>query len=247
MMSAILFFFFLYHLYWVSFRLMVHGQAHRVWKLSPILEHICRFLQWLTFGNSWNGGWLQLLVAQHRIHHRDADTPNDLISPHVFTLKELFKGIKDVVPGRPFYISPEDIATYGSDFKIYDDWLENNVYRHRWMGMNILWIIYTLLFGIPGFLVGGFHRFYITYFNIWVSLYLYHKIGYRKKGYDGSDQSRNIFPIGILFAGEELHGNHHTTPYLKNYAIRWYEFDIGYWYAKFFKFIGLLEFKDKNN
>jgi stearoyl-CoA desaturase (delta-9 desaturase) len=243
MFNAILFLLFLNHIYWLSFRIFFHsGAAHKHWTLDPKLEHVFRFCLWLTNSLSFPN-WVQHLVAQHQAHHVHSDTENDLISPHVFSLKQLLT-CKKVVPGGPFYVKPDDLIQYGSDIKSYDDWIERNLYqKYRNLGLNILWIIYTLLFGIPGFFVGAFHRFFIIQFNIWISLYLYHKVGYSDKNYQGTNKAKNLFPIGILLAGEELHFNHHVNPARQNFAIRWYEFDIGYWYARLFRLLGLIKFK----
>lgn len=242
MLGSLIFFLFLYHIYWLSFRILFHsGATHKHWDLHPSLEHVLRFFLWLTQGLSFPN-WLQHLAAQHRVHHIYSDTLGDSISPHVFSLRQLFN-YKNVTPVGPFYVEPKDLITHGSDIKKYNDWVENNLYeKHRTLGLNILWIVYTLLFGIPGFIIGAFHRFFIIQFNIWVSLYLFHKIGYYDKTYLGTNKARNLFPIGILLAGEELHFNHHVYPGRQNYAIKWYEFDIGYWYAKFLRALGLMKF-----
>ena len=246
MLEALLFFLITYHFYWVAFRLIVHGPSHHHWTLTPIMEYFCRFVLWMTMGLNFPN-WLRKAIAQHRIHHRDSDTDKDLLSPHNFTLREFLEGVHKYEEGRPFYVSPSDVEKYGSDIKLYDDWLENNLFlKHRYLGLNILWIIYVLLFGLPGLVIGAIHRFYSMEINIIVSIWFYHNIGYQSKGYNGEDKSKNVFPLGILLAGEELHHNHHRNSQRLNYAMRWFEFDLGYWYARALNAVGLIKIHGLN-
>ena len=64
-----------------------------------------------------------------------------------------------------------------------------------------------------------------------------HALGYRN--HDVKDESRNISPIGIVIAGEELHNNHHADPKSAKFSHRWFEFDIGWMYIRLLSFVGL--------
>ena len=68
-----------------------------------------------------------------------------------------------------------------------------------------------------------------------------HFVGYRN--FKTPDASRNIFPIGILIGGEELHNNHHSHATSPKLSSKWYEFDIGWLYIKLLKFFGLAEIR----
>jgi stearoyl-CoA desaturase (delta-9 desaturase) len=57
-----------------------------------------------------------------------------------------------------------------------------------------------------------------------------HALGYRN--FDVKDESRNISPLAIWLAGEELHNNHHADPRSARFAARWFEFDIGWVYIR---------------
>mgnify|MGYP007000114724 len=59
-----------------------------------------------------------------------------------------------------------------------------------------------------------------------------HFVGYRN--FKTPDESRNIFPWGILIGGEELHNNHHSNATSPKLSSKWYEFDIGWFYIKIF-------------
>jgi stearoyl-CoA desaturase (delta-9 desaturase) len=53
-----------------------------------------------------------------------------------------------------------------------------------------------------------------------------HWAGYRN--FETSDTSRNLIPWGFWIGGEELHNNHHAFPSSAKFALRRWEFDIGW-------------------
>lgn len=65
--------------------------------------------------------------------------------------------------------------------------------------------------------------------------------GYRN--WPAADASTNIFPIGILIGGEELHNNHHAFPTSARLSSKWYEFDIGWLYIRTLQALGLAKVK----
>ena len=241
-LAAFISFLICFHILWVSFQLLVHRSmmhGHYV-IVNKKLENTLRFLLWLTMGLGFNN-WAQHLTAQHRKHHLFTDTKDDPNSVAGVNFFQMFD-YKHNEPGRLFYISPEDVKKYASDVKVYDGWVELNLYqKYPTLGLTILWIIYTLLFGIGGFVVGAVHRFLITEIIILIANYGTHNIGFRYVELPPGDRAVIMFPIAILLAGEELHANHHKYPKKLNYAIRWFEFDSGYWYAKIFVRLGLMK------
>jgi stearoyl-CoA desaturase (delta-9 desaturase) len=68
-----------------------------------------------------------------------------------------------------------------------------------------------------------------------------HWVGY--KNLDRADNSRNVIPWGILGCGEELHHNHHVDPANPNFAHRWFEFDLGYFYIQLLVWVRLAKFR----
>jgi stearoyl-CoA desaturase (delta-9 desaturase) len=64
-----------------------------------------------------------------------------------------------------------------------------------------------------------------------------HAWGYRN--YESKDHSRNFFPAGLLFGGEELHNNHHADPRSARFRRRWFEFDVGWIYIKLMSWVRL--------
>ena len=105
--------------------------------------------------------------------------------------------------------------------------------------MAIHVLLQSVLFGIPGACVAItyclFTKTFITFAGKWVI----HKIGFQYAQQSKTDNSRIVFPISLMLGGEELHTNHHNNPVQINFAHRWFEFDIGYWYCKILSTVGL--------
>jgi stearoyl-CoA desaturase (delta-9 desaturase) len=243
LLNAFLFFLICFHINRVSFEILVHRSiSHNHYIVGKKLEHVFRFFLWLLSGLPFPG-WTKHIIAMHRKHHLTADLKEDPTSPHHRKFFQMFD-YKHKDPNRPYYVSEEDKKKYASDIEIYDDWLEINLYqKYTKLGLTILWIVYTLLFGIWGFIIGAIHRFLISEISILLSHYITHKVGFRYVNLGPVDKALIVFPIGIFLAGEELHANHHKCPGQLNLANRWFEFDIGYWYAKLFIGLGLLKIK----
>jgi stearoyl-CoA desaturase (delta-9 desaturase) len=64
-----------------------------------------------------------------------------------------------------------------------------------------------------------------------------HFSGYRN--FETDDQSTNITPIAFWIGGEELHNNHHAFPTSAKFSVRWWEFDIGWFYIVVLRTLGL--------
>jgi stearoyl-CoA desaturase (delta-9 desaturase) len=222
------------HITIVCVTLFLHrGQAHRGISFHPILSHFMRLWLWLTTGMNTKA-W----VAIHRKHHRFSDQEGDPHSPHVFGIwRVLFGGAflyADAAKDRAM------LDQYGVGTP--DDWLEQQVYTpHPWLGILLMLIVDLVLFGVWGFLIWGIQMIWIPFWAAGVINGLAHWTGYingRTK-----DRSRNISPWGIIIGGEELHNNHHLEPANPKLSRRWFEFDIGWFWAKLFEKIGLVKLK----
>jgi stearoyl-CoA desaturase (delta-9 desaturase) len=64
-----------------------------------------------------------------------------------------------------------------------------------------------------------------------------HFWGYRN--FECPDAARNVVPFGILMGGEELHNNHHTFAASAKLSVRWWEFDIGWFYIRILQVLRL--------
>ncbi|MDZ4356492.1 MAG: fatty acid desaturase [Variovorax sp.] len=209
-------------------------QAHRALDLHPIASHFFRFWLWMTTGmvtKQW--------AAVHRKHHAKCDTPEDPHSPQVVGLKRVLWG------GVLLYVAearnPETLSRYGHGTP--DDWLERRLYtRYQTLGITCMGLIDMALFGVlPGALVLVVQIAWIPFWAAGVVNGIGHFWGYRN--WPASDASTNIFPIGLLIGGEELHNNHHAFPTSAKLSNKWFEFDIGWVYIRALQAVGLAKVK----
>ena len=209
-------------------------QAHRALDLGPIPSHFFRCWLWLTTGmitKEW--------AAIHRKHHAKCETAEDPHSPQVFGIhRVLWLGVFLYV--KEAY-NRETIERYGHGTP--DDWLERHVYSpwHK-LGVVIMAVIDITLFGLaPGALVWAVQMAWIPFWAAGVINGVGHFVGYRN--FDCADASTNIFPLGILIGGEELHNNHHTYATSARLSNKWYEFDIGWFYIQILAALGQADVK----
>lgn len=222
------------HITIASVTIFLHRcQAHRALELHAIPSHFFRFWLWLTTGmvtKEW--------AAIHRKHHAKCETVEDPHSP-------VTRGIKKVLlEGAELYRAEsknlETMEKYGHGTP--DDWIERNLYtRYSWQGVGLMLIINIALFGVIGLTVWAVQMLWIPITAAGIINGIGHYWGYRN--YDCTDASTNIFPIGILIGGEELHNNHHTFGTSAKLSSKWYEFDIGWLYIRTMEILGLAKVK----
>ena len=218
------------HITIASVTIFLHRcQAHRALELHALPSHFFRFWLWLTTGQVTKE-W----AAIHRKHHAKCETEEDPHSP-------VTRGIKKVLfEGAELYRAEsknlETIQKYGHGTP--DDWIERNLYtRFSWQGIVLMLIVDLLLFGVIGVTVWAVQMLWIPVTAAGIINGIGHYWGYRN--YDCVDASTNIFPLGILIGGEELHNNHHTFGTSAKLSSKWYEFDIGWLYIRCMEIIGL--------
>lgn len=208
-------------------------QAHRALDLHAIPSHFFRLWLWLTTGmvtKEW--------AAIHRKHHAKCETPEDPHSPQT-------RGIKKVLlEGAELYRAEsknaETMEKYGHGTP--DDWVEHNIYsKYGWQGVGIMLIIDVMLFGVIGLTVWAVQMLWIPITAAGIVNGIGHFWGYRN--YECADASTNVFPLGIIIGGEELHNNHHTFASSAKLSSKWYEFDIGWVYIRTMEIFGLAKVK----
>jgi stearoyl-CoA desaturase (delta-9 desaturase) len=134
--------------------------------------------------------------------------------------------------------NPETLAKYSHGTP--DDWLERRVYgRHETVGIGLMLVADLLLFGPLGLTVWAVQMLWIPLFAAGVINGLGHWTGYRN--FETRDTSTNLVPWGILIGGEELHNNHHAFASSAKFALRAWEFDIGWLYIRLLELLGLAE------
>jgi stearoyl-CoA desaturase (delta-9 desaturase) len=192
-----------------------------------------RFWLWLTTGmvtRQW--------VAIHRKHHQCTDEEGDPHSPLVYGIRNvLFKG------ALLYHSASKDkemIEKYTPDIE--DDWIERNLYTpHSRLGILIMAIIDLVLFGPWGFVIWGVQMLWIPFWAAGVVNGIGHWWGYRN--HETRDNSRNIFPVGLIIGGEELHNNHHRRPADAKLSHKFWEIDIGYSWLRLFRMLGLAKLR----
>jgi len=218
------------HLTIVSVTLYLHrSQSHKGVEFHPALNHFFRLWLWLTTGVNTKA-W----VAVHRKHHQTTDVEGDPHSPHVFGLKAI------MTSGMKVYNDPcrsaDFVMKYGAGTP--RDWIERRLYTpYPILGLFLMLSIDLLLFGAWGLLVWAVQVVWIPVIAGSLINGLGHWWGYRNG--ETKDFSRNISPMGIIVAGEELHNNHHLDPASPKFSRKSWEFDIGWMYIILFKFLGL--------
>ncbi len=222
------------HITIASVTIFLHRtQAHRAMDLGPIPSHFFRFWLWLTTGmvtKEW--------VAIHRKHHAKCETPDDPHSPQTRGIDTVFwKGAELY---RAEAKNKETLAKFGHGTP--DDWIERNLYsRFSWQGVALMLIIDIALFGALGATVWAVQMLWIPITAAGIINGIGHYWGYRN--FEAPDASTNISPWGLIIGGEELHNNHHTYPTSAKFAVKPYEFDLGWAYIRAMQAIGWAKVK----
>lgn len=194
------------------------SQAHRGVDFHPLIAHFFRFWSWLTTSmitKEW--------AAIHRKHHAKCETAEDPHSP-------MHKGIGNVLwKGADMYrearLARADIEQYGKGCP--DDWIERNLYtRFSNAGVILLLVVSFVLFGAKGVAAWAIQMAWIPFWAAGVINGLGHWWGYRN--FETTDTATNLTPWAVWIGGEELHNNHHAFPSSAKFALRRFEFDIGW-------------------
>jgi stearoyl-CoA desaturase (delta-9 desaturase) len=209
------------------------AHTHQAVKLNKMVDYSMQI--WLWFISS-----LSMLdwVAVHIYHHATSDTEKDPHSPkhkgfwHVF-----FFGAYDFTQAKSW---PE-VQKIRSRLKAgpLEKFIGENLYLAPILFVSAQIFCFGPLYGsilailnfaiTPLFAVGGVNA-------------IAHWIGYQN--YESKDNSKNIgflFPLNWIIAGELDHNNHHRYPKSPSFAHRWFEFDIGFFYVRLLKWIGLAQ------
>lgn len=207
-------------------------QAHRALELDPAVALFFRTWLWLTTGMTTKN-W----TAVHRKHHAFVETADDPHSPQVL-------GIRRVLwQGAELYrieAKKEDTrAKYGHGTP--DDWLEHHVFKHDRIGVGLMLIANVSLFGALGLTIWAVQMAWIPLFAAGVINGAGHWRGYRN--FETADTSTNLTPWAVFIGGEELHNNHHAFASSARFAVKPWEFDLGWCYIQILGALGLAKVK----
>jgi stearoyl-CoA desaturase (delta-9 desaturase) len=203
----------------LSVTLYLHrSQAHRGVDFHPAVAHAFRFWCWLTTAmvtREW--------VAIHRKHHAKCETAEDPHSPVVHGIAKV--ALHGVTLYQQASKDKAMVEQYGLGTP--DDWVERNVYaRCPPLGPTLMLFIDLALFGSLGLALWAIQMMWIPVCAAGVINGIGHWWGYRN--FETSDCATNITPWAVFLGGEELHNNHHAFPSSAKFALRGFEFDIGW-------------------
>lgn len=209
------------------------NQTHRALTLHPIISHFFRFWLWATTGMV-TAQW----VAIHRKHHATTDVEGDPHSPKVLGLKKVFWQGAELYKMASKDKEMVEKYSHGTP----NDWVERNIYsRFSSKGIILMLLADLVLFGIPGISIWAIQMMWIPVHAAGVINGIGHHWGYRN--FECPDAATNIIPWGFWIGGEELHNNHHTFASSAKFSVKWWEFDLGWFYIRCLAFLGLAKVK----
>ncbi|MEV8520770.1 fatty acid desaturase [Dyella marensis] len=194
------------------------SQTHRGVDFHPALANFFRFWGWLTTGmvvKEW--------VAVHRKHHAKVETEEDPHSPQIYGIKKVFWDGVSLYRDASYIKS--DLEKYGRGTP--DDWIERKLFGgHPYWGPTLMLLIDLALFGVIGAAIWAVQMIWIPFWAAGFVNGIGHWWGYRN--FESADTATNLSPWGVWIGGEELHNNHHAFPSSAKFALRKWEFDIGW-------------------
>ncbi len=189
--------------------------AHRAVKLHPVVEQILIF-----FAVSNGSGSPRTWIANHRNHHANSDTIDDVSSPrHGGFWWAHLRWLYQWEPSSMEKWCPDMMKTR------YTVWT-----RLQYVLVPLSLCSGYLLFGWAGFFwIGAIRMTYCLHGQCFVNSLLHLKPGLS----EGVDSSQNIWwlgPFQVTAWGENWHGNHHAYPASARFGRHWWQVDIG-WYV----------------
>jgi stearoyl-CoA desaturase (delta-9 desaturase) len=180
-------------------------------------------------------------VANHRKHHAFSDQEGDPHSPrdgglwsHMLWLFPQHSAAE--VDAHVKRWAPDLAKDSGAIFfhKTFLLW-------HFVIGGGLLatgWAIYGPQTGISWLLWGLAVRMVYVFHVTWFVNSATHIWGYRN--YETTDDSRNLWWVGLLAFGEGWHNNHHAFQRMAAHGHKWWEFDMTYWVILAMERLGLV-------
>lgn len=224
---------------WQNFPIMYAHRSisHKHFTFHPIIVSLIKVIKW-SRSFKYCAGWERIWAAAHLKHHvlRFTDTEKD---PHTPTRHSLWF----MIYKQRDWLTVEDIEYYTKSYTFTESKLDKILERCS-IGPYLLLIIFLFLFSSAGFIL--WLACLSTHYLPGLFNYMSHTLpGYINTEPRANDQSRNL-PVflGLIFGGEELHGNHHRWANRSNYAVRWWEVDTGYLLLKLLSYVGLVKFNN---
>jgi fatty-acid desaturase len=184
--------------------------AHRALELHPVVQGL------LTFFAMLNGSGSPLTwTAGHRVHHANADTPNDISSPrNGFWWSHSRWLWQAEAPSIPRYCPDLNTRT-------------NRVWRVIQPAILALSFFGGWYFGLAAFFWLGAIR---LVFSLHAQCFVNSVCHTEPNTPLGEDSSRNVHWLALMhfFQGENWHRNHHARPGSARLGWTWRQPDVGY-------------------
>ncbi len=199
--------------------------AHRTYQTSRLAQFLLAFLAQTSAqrGVLW---W----AANHRTHHRHADTLDDVHSPRQHGFWRAHVGW--------IFTPRRDQTDYAAiaDFTRYPElvWLD----RLPYLPPVLLALATWLVAGWPGLIVG----FCWSTVLLWHATFAINSVAHLagRQRYLTGDDSRNNWWLAILTLGEGWHNNHHAYQSSVRQGFRWWEYDPTFSALKALSWLGLV-------
>jgi len=198
--------------------------AHRAVKLNPIVEQI------LIFCAVFNGsGAPSTWVPNHRNHHANSDTINDVSSPR-------HGGFWWAHIRWVYQWEASSLQKWAPD-------MDRTKYL-VWSKLQPFLILISLSFGyfVAGwkgfFWLGAIRLVYILHMQMFVNSLLHMTPGLP----EGIDSSRNVGwlgPLQVTAWGENWHKNHHADQASARFGRYWWQVDVGWYAIRILETVGL--------
>ena len=216
-------------LYWVTGSLGVCLGYHRLLTHGSFatFRPVKLFFAWLG-GISGEGSAL-MWVADHRKHHAYSDQDGD---PHTPRDGGLWSHMLWIFPRRSATELTAHMKRWAPDLDR-DPWMQflhaTFLLSHFAVGGALLaagWCVGGPRLGVSWLVWGLAVRMVIVFHVTWFVNSATHMWGYRN--YETTDDSRNLWWVGLLAFGEGWHNNHHAFQRMARHGHRWWEIDVTY-------------------
>ncbi|MGQ0618183.1 MAG: acyl-CoA desaturase [Acidimicrobiia bacterium] len=169
-------------------------------------------------------------AANHRDHHRYADTDRD---PHSPQKGLLWSHVGWVLSGKYKDVDYDRIREFAQFPEL------RFIERHDWIGPWSIGALAFLVAGWSGVVIG----FFASTVCLWHATFsvnsLAHLIGRRR--YATTDTSRNSLFVSIITLGEGWHNNnHHHQPACARQGFKWWELDVTYDVLRVLSLVGVV-------
>ena len=198
--------------------------AHRAVKLNHVVEQI--LILFAIFNGS---GAPSTWIANHRNHHANADTVDDVSSPR---------------HGGFWWAHLRWL--YQWEASSMQKWCPDMIQRKYtfWAKIQMPIVAFSLVFGY--FIFGWAGLFWLRPMRMPYCLHLQcfvNSLLHLKEGLpEGVDSSQNIWwlgPLQVTAWGENWHGNHHAYPASAKFSRHWWQIDVGWYVIRGLHAVGL--------